>query len=87
MKTLLIMMILSFQILSNANADIDENKFQFIKLDINSDGLISQEEQQKNPELYRFTRLYSLRDFILADIDQDGYIDMKEFVANEEITY
>lgn len=87
MKILLILMVVSFQTLSTAMADIDATKIQFIKLDINGDGFISKEERLKNPDLFRFTGLFSQGDFIRADINQDGYIDMKEFVANEEISH
>ena len=87
MKIIMILMILFLQIPVKVVADIDEVKFQFIKLDINGDGLISKKERINNPELFRFTNLFSQGDFVLSDINQDRYIDMEEFVANEEITY
>lgn len=87
MKILITLMILFLQTPGIVIADIDAVKFQFIKLDINGDGLISKNERINNPEFFRFTSLFSQGDFILADINQDGYIDMKEFVANEETTY
>ncbi|MGD8526273.1 MAG: EF-hand domain-containing protein [Thioalkalispiraceae bacterium] len=87
MKTLIITMMLTVSAISRVYAEIDEVKAQFWKLDINNDGLLTKEELQAQPEIARLTNLFNQRSFILADINEDGVIDVKEYVANEEIQY
>ena len=87
MKTLIIAIILLVSGISSVYADIDELRAQFGKLDINTDGVITKEELQAQPELIRFTNLFNQRSFLLADINKDGLIDVREYIANEEIIY
>lgn len=62
----------------------DQLQEQFNKLDDNKDKMLTQEELRAHPALIQFTNFYSHGSFILADINKDNQIDIKEFVAHEE---
>ena len=87
MKTLIITIMFTVTGIGHVLADIDVLKQEFMKLDINTDGVITKDEFQAQPELVRTTNFFSQGSFILADINEDGVIDVKEYVANEEIRY
>jgi Ca2+-binding EF-hand superfamily protein len=57
---------------------------QFNELDRDLSGFISQDEVQSQPNLVRFMNLYYQDSFLMADINQDGVLDLDELFAYEE---
>lgn len=57
---------------------------QFRQLDRNVDGFISAAESTSRPELTRYMNLSVFGGFEMADINNDGRLDMAEFLASEE---
>lgn len=87
MKTLLITIVF---VVTGSNAAYAGNQIfqsQFKKLDTNTDGVLTQQEIQAQPTLVRFTNFFYQDSFLLADINKDGFIDIEEFIANEEYSF
>lgn len=57
---------------------------QFKQLDTNEDGFVSKGEVQAQPEFTRYMYSSIYGGFELGDINSDGFLDSKEFLANEE---
>ena len=87
MKTLCSVILMQVMCTGTVFAGNEIFKQQFVILDTNRDGFITRHELRDNPEMIRFTNFYGQDSFSLADFNKDGMIDIKEYVANEEILY
>ena len=85
MKTLYIC-ILSVVLVSGTTYAGDRTPHeQFIALDRNADGVLTRNEVRSRPTLIRFMQLYNQGSFSLADVNNDGVLNLEEFTANEEV--
>lgn len=58
---------------------------QFLQLDVNGNGVISQDEMLEQADLVRTMHLYDRDGFGRADFDHNGVIDKDELYAYEEV--
>ena len=84
MKMLLAVFAIVLSSSATAFAENDRLQEQFNKLDDNKDNTLTQAELRAHPALIQYTNFYSRGSFFMADINKDGQIDYKEFVAYEE---
>jgi Ca2+-binding EF-hand superfamily protein len=84
MKALLIGLISIVLNFGVAYADNELVQNQFSELDKDLSGFITQDEVQSQPDVIRSMNLYYQDSFVLADINQDGVLDLEELYAYEE---
>ena len=84
MKALLIGLISIVLNFGVAYADNQVIQNQFIQLDKDLSGFITQDEVRSQPDLIRSMNLYYQDSFLMADINQDGALDLEELYAYEE---
>ena len=87
MKLIFTTIIAALFISGTASAGISPDQKMFIQLDVDGDGVLTQKEVMSQPAAIRFTNLYSQGSFMLADINKDGFLDLEEYMVNEEDTY
>jgi len=85
MKILLAMCITVLTCPGIAFADNDQLKDKFNKLDENNDSMLTRKELQSKPALTRFSNFYSRGSFDRADVNKDDQIDIREFIAQEQV--
>lgn len=84
MKMLLAVFAIVLSSSATALAENDRLQEQFNKLDDNKNKTLTQAELRAHPALIQYTNFFSRGSFVLTDINKDGQIDFKEFVAFEE---
>ncbi len=66
-------------------AGADElTKTQFIQLDVDRNGYLTQHEIKAQPESSRWLQISTFGSFTLADVNSDGQVDQAEFSAFEQ---
>ena len=83
MKTLLITIAMLLWCPSFTYANVAVLQDQFYALDGNKDKVLTEAEIQAQPDRIRFTDFYPQDSFLFADINQDGFISIDEFVEFE----
>ena len=56
---------------------------QFCQLDADGDQRLSKAEIRRQPELVSYTNLYPEESFLFADVNEDGYLSIEEYVVHE----
>ena len=59
-------------------------KTQFIQLDADNNGYLTQREIEAQPESSRWLQISTYGSFTLADVNSDGQVDQAEFSAFEK---
>jgi Ca2+-binding EF-hand superfamily protein len=65
-------------------AESESIQHQFMQLDADSNGVITDNEVNAKPEVIRYMHLHYDGSFSTADVNKDGVIDRAEFSAFEE---